>query len=48
MTRPVGPPAHRDALRATLLENGALLVRGLGLRDAAAVVRSSAGWPAPA
>ena len=29
--------AHRDALRATLLEHGALLVRGLGLRDAAAV-----------
>jgi alpha-ketoglutarate-dependent taurine dioxygenase len=29
--------AHRDALRATLLEHGALLVRGLGLRDVAAV-----------
>ena len=29
--------AHRDALRATVLEHGALLVRGLGLRDAAAV-----------
>jgi len=42
---PVGPvddpgqwaAANRDALRATVLENGVLLVRGLGLRDAAAV-----------
>jgi alpha-ketoglutarate-dependent taurine dioxygenase len=29
--------AHRDALRATVRENGVVLVRGLGLRDAAAV-----------
>jgi hypothetical protein len=29
--------AHRDALRATVLEHGAVLVRGLGLRDAAGV-----------
>jgi len=29
--------AHRDALRATLREHGVVLVRGLGLRDAAAV-----------
>jgi alpha-ketoglutarate-dependent taurine dioxygenase len=27
--------AHRDALRAAVLEHGAVLVRGLGLRDAA-------------
>ena len=27
--------AHRDALRATVLQYGVLLVRGLGLRDAA-------------
>jgi len=38
----VGDPAgwaaaNRDALRATVLEHGVLLVRGLGLRDAAAV-----------
>jgi alpha-ketoglutarate-dependent taurine dioxygenase len=29
--------AHRDALRAAVTEHGALLVRGLGLRDAAQV-----------
>jgi alpha-ketoglutarate-dependent taurine dioxygenase len=29
--------AHRDALRATVIEYGALLVRGLGLRDATEV-----------
>jgi alpha-ketoglutarate-dependent taurine dioxygenase len=39
---PTGDPgqwaaAHRDALHATLVEDGALLVRGLGLRDATAV-----------
>ena len=38
----VGDPArwaaaHRDGLRATVLEHGAVLVRGLGLRDAAGV-----------
>ena len=27
--------AHRDALRAVLIEHGCVLVRGLGLRDAA-------------
>ena len=38
---------HRDALRAVVAEHGSLLVRGLGLRDAAevgAVVPTS--WPA--
>src|SRR5262249_31078308 len=29
--------AHRDALRAVVAEHGAVLVRGLGLRDAAEV-----------
>jgi alpha-ketoglutarate-dependent taurine dioxygenase len=38
--------AHRDALRATVLEHGVVLVRGLGLRDAnqvGAVFRALAG-----
>jgi alpha-ketoglutarate-dependent taurine dioxygenase len=38
---PAGPAAwageHRDALRAAVVEHGSLLVRGLGLRDAAQV-----------
>ena len=41
-TTPTGDPAgwvtaHRDALRAAVAEHGALLVRGLGLRDSATV-----------
>lgn len=41
-TAPVGDPpgwaaAHRDALHAAVAEHGAVLVRGLGLRDAGAV-----------
>lgn len=39
VTRPADPVAwaaeHRDALRATIVAHGALLVRGLGLRDVA-------------
>ncbi|MFG2223719.1 TauD/TfdA family dioxygenase [Streptomyces sp. NPDC048644] len=40
LAKPDGDPArwvsrHRDALRATLTEHGSVLVRGLGLRDAA-------------
>ena len=34
-TRPAGRAEHRDALRAVVAEHGAVLVRGLGLRDAA-------------
>ena len=39
---------HRDALRAVVAEHGSVLVRGLGLRDAAEVARrlSAAGRPA--
>src|SRR5260370_35571248 len=38
----IGEPArwaaeHRDAMRAAVVENGALLVRGLGLHDASGV-----------
>ena len=36
---------HRDALRAAVTEHGSVLVRGLGLRDAAGPARCSAGWP---
>ncbi|MCB5911887.1 TauD/TfdA family dioxygenase [Streptomyces pinistramenti] len=43
LAEPDGEPArwaarHRDALRATLTEHGSVLVRGLGLRDAAETV----------
>ena len=37
---------HRDALRAAVAEHGALLVRGLGLRNRATGRRGrSDGWP---
>ena len=36
---------HRDALRAVVAEHGAVLVRGLGLRDAAEVAAVFRGWP---
>ena len=39
---------HRDALRAVVAEHGAVLVRGLGLRDAAEVAAVFRGWPPPA
>src|SRR5438128_3259415 len=32
---PRGAAAHRDAVRAVLVQHGSLLIRGLGLRDAA-------------
>ena len=47
-TRPSWAAEHRDALRAVVAEHGSVLVRGLGLRDAAetdAVFRA-AGRPA--
>ena len=40
---------HRDALRAVVAEHGAVLVRGLGLRDARrGRLPCSAGWPTAA
>ena len=47
-TRPSWAAEHRDALRAVVAEHGAVLVRGLGLRDAGAGRRRlpAAGRPA--
>lgn len=39
---------HRDALRTALTEHGSILIRGLGLRDAAETdALSTASRPAP-